>query len=1588
MINNLPFHIYQRAREKYLKFKSRLDKNVAQGTFRNFTRRKQRQLIQRLERLRKRLQQLQLQLKLAGTGLALGVMLNTSPVQAQSTLGPFDQNLLENPLPPPLPYIDRPAPTYVDIDADGDQDLVVGKYNGLKYFKNIGSDDDPYFEEKFWGDTEFPFAPVISAISGESVVPSFADIDNDGDFDMLVGTDRKYPDAGELFFFRNTGTAIDPVFEEDNTNNPFVDTYGIKFGSLRYAHPVLVDMDKDGDIDLLLGGYYDNSTGGYLLQYFENIGSPTSPLFEQKFNSLTDAVNNIYSTISAPINVADLDEDGDLDVFLFYHDYYIDKIIYFRNDNGIFAGENYATPTQTGPWIPNPEDPGASQGNPFDVINNNLPDYFQETIVLSFVDLDNDGDLDVTLGYDRDTYYNNSDIRSLIYYENKGQGVFELTEGIASPVDGIDLGDDAFASMVDMDNDGDLDIVASGSAYEQYFDYGCECWTTNNYIKVQIFENIGSGFVEVTDPLENPFAGLDFKSEGQLNLVDVDSDGDIDIVVPYEEYDYYSYGNFTGIQYFKNIEGTYVEQTGAESPFDFLTAESYQKIELDFGDLNGDGLLDLIVSFPNEPLSAFENVGEVGNPEYVTRPDWDSGFIEIIYEGGAPKLLDLDNDGDLDIVTSKYGNIWYYENIGDPTSPEYIEYRSYNYLNEENENILSENNPFEYIIANTSRTFPNLYDFDGDGDNDLLLGDEDGRFDYHENQNLAPITTLNGSIEIEGGSGPIALNVVSTIEDEVINPDLISEVIIAIVDFQSGNETLTFEPILNITGEFDSEAGTLTLRGLATQTDYLTAINSIVYEYTGSKPAEGGRKSKAAKTVVLTRTLNYRVFDVDLTTPPLTNLTVQITFPNSDPILAGATPTVNFTAAPVIIGTSITTTDGDDANLEGATIQISSGLVAAEDRLLFTDQNGITGNYNTGTGTLILTGISSVANYQTAIRSIQYNNLSATPNPLPRVISFTITDGESTSNAVFVNVTLPGANIPPTLGGPTPDVTFVTTPVVVANSLTVSDSDDTNMEGATIAISTGFVAAEDELLFTNQNGISGTYIPASGVLVLTGTSSITNYQIALRSIQYNNSSATPSTANRAVTFTVNDGTANSNILAVNVLITPPANSAPVLGGTTPAVTFSTAPIVIGNSLTVSDSDDTDLVGATIAITSGLVATEDQLLFTNQNGISGSYNASTGILSLTGTSSVLNYETAIRSVQYNNTSALPNTTNREVTISVTDGSDASNSLAITVLVAPPVNVAPVLGGSTSGVTFSTSAIIVANAVSVIDSDDTNLEGATIQITTGLVSTEDQLLFTNQNGISGTYNPTTGVLALSGSSSVANYQTAIRSIQYNNTATTPNTQNRTVSFIVTDGTDTSNSLAIVVSILVSNSPPQISPVTQTTQIGSVVTINLSSLLSDPDNNLDLASLQVVSQPASGATATISGTQLEVDYSAIDFAGTDQLTIEICDLSGACSQGIITVEVEGDIVVYNGFSPNGDDKNRYFRLANIEVLEPSNKVSIFNRWGTLVFEIENYNNTTRRFEGLNNNGHELPSGVYFYKIEFISGRESMTGYVTLKK
>jgi gliding motility-associated-like protein len=219
--------------------------------------------------------------------------------------------------------------------------------------------------------------------------------------------------------------------------------------------------------------------------------------------------------------------------------------------------------------------------------------------------------------------------------------------------------------------------------------------------------------------------------------------------------------------------------------------------------------------------------------------------------------------------------------------------------------------------------------------------------------------------------------------------------------------------------------------------------------------------------------------------------------------------------------------------------------------------------------------------------------------------------------------------------------------------------------------------------------------------------------------------------------------------------------------------------------------------------------------------------------------------------------------------------------------------------------------------------------------------------------------------------------------------------TYSVTVTDagGCVSPASAVLVVTVLpapCSNQAPVISTTNTSTVIEGMATINLLDLISDTDNNLVFSSLAIAQQPTSGASATITNGVLEIDYKGLNFSGRDQITIEVCDVFGECTQQVLEIDVIGDIEVFNGISPNGDEQNDIFLIQYIDVLPDTqnNKVSIFNRWGSKVFEVSNYNNTTNVFRGLTDNGNELPSGTYFYKIEFNSGRKSESGYLTLKK
>ncbi|HET6992395.1 MAG TPA: VCBS repeat-containing protein, partial [Bacteroidia bacterium] len=157
-------------------------------------------------------------------------------------------------------------PRFFDYDGDGDLDLFIGNYgyfnssspyaSKIALYKNIGTVNAPSF--KLQTDD---FANLFATTSNiVAPVPTFWDLDNDGDKDMLIG------DAtGKLHYYRkDPGPADNFVFVSSNYQ-------GIDVGN--YSTPQLVDVDRDGLPDLLIGEQSGN------VNYYHNTGTAAAPNF-------------------------------------------------------------------------------------------------------------------------------------------------------------------------------------------------------------------------------------------------------------------------------------------------------------------------------------------------------------------------------------------------------------------------------------------------------------------------------------------------------------------------------------------------------------------------------------------------------------------------------------------------------------------------------------------------------------------------------------------------------------------------------------------------------------------------------------------------------------------------------------------------------------------------------------------------------------------------------------------------------------------------------------------------------------------------------------------------------------------------------------------------------------------------------------------------------------------------------------------------------------------------------------------------------------------------------------------------------------
>jgi hypothetical protein len=612
---------------------------------------------------------------------------------------------------------------------------------------------------------------------------------------------------------------------------------------------------------------------------------------------------------------------------------------------------------------------------------------------------------------------------------------------------------------------------------------------------------------------------------------------------------------------------------------------------------------------------------------------------------------------------------------------------------------------------------------------------------------------------------------------------------------------------------------------------------------------------------------------------------VRVLAANAAPVVvtAGTPLAYSENQAPTAIDATLTVSDADSATLTGATVSISANFAAGQDVLAFTDQLGITGSWNAATGELTLTGSASVADYQTALRSITYANTSDAPSTAARTVSFVVSDGSASSTAATRDIAITAVNDAPVLatlpgnvlsngdfsaglaGWTTSGQVDVSGGRLRFGSVNMPAPHSAQQSFATVAGTTyllSFNYGDGE--WDASQSLRVTVNGAAMVLDRTIVTSVLGNTNVTYTFTFVADSATTTltlTDISPVTTSV-DGTLDDIVIRPTFALAPLLASDTGNTGQTVAVVLASAGVDA-----VTDADAGAVEG--IAITGSTVdAGGGQWQYSLDGGSTwqavGSVSNAAALLlrdsdrvrfvpdGSTGGSATFDFRA------WDQTSGGAGS---RVSTASHGGSTAFSSTAQSAVVAVQAgNQAP--GVTTSGTPLAYAENQAPTAIdatlTVSDADSATLTGATVSISSNFAAGQDVLAFTDQLGITGSWNAGTGELTLTGSASVADYQTALRSITYANTSDAPSTATRTVSFVVSDGSASSAAATRSIAVTAVNDAPglgngTLAPVDEGTgnPPGQSVGTIFSGQFSDPDAGSSFGGIAVVGNTADAVT-----------------------------------------------------------------------------------------------------------------------------------------
>ncbi len=279
-----------------------------------------------------------------------------------------------------------------------------------------------------------------------------------------------------------------------------------------------------------------------------------------------------------------------------------------------------------------------------------------------------------------------------------------------------------------------------------------------------------------------------------------------------------------------------------------------------------------------------------------------------------------------------------------------------------------------------------------------------------------------------------------------------------------------------------------------------------------------------------------------------------LTATRSDPLAPGAsypalTITVNVAAtAPASVTNTATVSGGgevvtlNDTASDPTTINSAVALGPAtlpSGTVNLAYNQTITASGGTGSITL------AVSNIQSAISGLVVppsgnNSLSISCTPMAAgTETFTVTATDTLGSATSINYSITVNTNPPALAGIEGTALAYAEgnpATAITSSLAVSDAESATLAGATVWISGNYQKGEDVLGFVNTGNIAGSWDAAKGTLTLSGSDTLANYQAALQTVTYADNRLDPNTATRTISFKVNDGQADSNVLTRGITV--------------------------------------------------------------------------------------------------------------------------------------------------------------------------------------------------------------------------------------------------------------------------------------------------------------------------------------------------------------------------------------------------------------------------------------------------------------------